>query len=370
MLNEMLEYNEYLFPYCRALKIKNTIDTNSSKGSTDVKSSNSSTGSADATGSTDATDAKSKEAPDMTADESTASKSKGKKVTRTHDYRITGGNIKNSQTGFARALEIRARYEIFHKGSPKITAKKLKSVRSELLSWLGEFKNPDNLKFMGLSDKDLEQVLTKDIPGFIGRYSKDSIKNKHGLAESRSAKGDFNTPSFDRTIASALEAGPLQEYILIENEDLFSRIYKRDIRKGSVNQKGVSFTDKKGIAPHKDFLRKFTAAYLIAQYNAQQKNYASPQEAIHLNESVIFNWASEMHKPSYYIDDEEPVFEKIALFKGLNKYKPHPIWKDNYSIMNITDKERFKEWLKDPENKGVVYYTDEGFSKKLKRHVV
>ena len=274
-------------------------------------------------------------------------------------YRICIDNFNNNFTGVPRALEIIARYELFENRSTPAKTKK------RLLEWLDELKKEDNLKMVlshaKAADKIKQLVTAKQeaLDEFIKHYSKRSIDLKNTGRRTIANVNDINVSTWDKTIASALEKGPLKEYILVEKEDLSGKVYK-------CNRDTERLLSEDRAKNHKDYLLKFTAYYLIENI--------LKQKSVTLKELLIYNWSAYTRGTEYYFkaDSSEKtyIFEKASVADSLNKFTFNPSWINNFELVDISKKSSLNKWLSNPKNHGKCYYTDNGAFELLEKHVM
>ena len=245
------------------------------------------------------------------------------------------------------------------------------------------------------SIKDLEKILKK-YPKLDASISDDVKKIDHSLkaltklSEKNKiySKGIFSDSVFQKdndndvkaityesVIADALELGRLETYYMVFTD-------KGDpFEKGLVKKQSdsnllpvLSAEAKNGLKEKyqnsRDLILKITAAYLL------QKLYTK-QEYVYFNQTDTKNWlvlekpdigSGKNGLPSFkYGAENEPLFSLSTISNNISKLKIHPGWIKNFKLVKADD---FTVYTHDPDNKGQVYYIDQGSRAYLIKRVI
>lgn len=272
--------------------------------------------------------------------------------------RLSARLLEHDRSGLPRALEIVARYHLFHTDlydptSVKDPAEDLAPVVRALQDWITKWV----VSYLGVLYPDPEDPkkakVKKSVEIANGRWSGQSLYSK----KTEEGKGNsFNGVTYKTILAAAMNKGPLHRYILVEKAGSSEKIHL-------ISKDGE---EKKLSAKQTDYLLKLTAYFLL-------ENRLNQKSVLLTNADLVNWWVNNTpNENRFFREDGIELFEKTDPSGTDNfiKYKADGDWISGYTLKDVTDAGDFEAWKQDAKNRGTVYYVDKGSGKLLERHVV
>ena len=145
-------------------------------------------------------------------------------------------------------------------------------------------------------------------------------KRIFNISLEKSAKNDYKRITYDKIIADAINAGPLDNFCLVCDHDHFGEISYKETKPF----KGKTSFSK---SPNKaDLLMKIVAAYLLGQ--RLQERSGESTDYIPINITDVYNWcvSDSAINLSEYRYNEEPLFEEENINDNQKLIKVNSKW--------------------------------------------
>ena len=238
---------------------------------------------------------------------------------------ITRRNLNNGFSGMQHILEVLARGLLWTDG------KKQDELNAALLKWFDCFSQEDMLLSACRCGNNTEESpdskgkLTFPKESKFKFFKEQCSKPLYDL----SGKDNLNHILFEKIKASALQKGPLHNYVLLAKEDFFKD--KNTI----VKRKSPDNATYKLSNTERNYLMRLTAVYLMER--KYSNNCAS---SIHIVKSEILNWefCGELSYDEFWFsDDLTAVNQSIKVNNSIYKTRFSDKWINNFCIVDYNE---------------------------------
>ena len=162
---------------------------------------------------------------------------------------------------------------------------------------------------------------------------------------------DYKAITYERIIANAFHLGKLKQYYLLCITDPFEKDFIKKQTK----------TKTKMLDSDKDLILRITALYLLQKLN-------TVQEYVYFNQTDLANWLLKKADPDKFelkkykfTTVDEPIFNIVTINGNVTKLKIHSKWVEMFKLVEADDIDK-------PENRGLIFYSDEGSGYYLQRN--